>query len=75
MSDSAPCDTESAATVSRFAPSADAIWRHLRTIKASYNPLAVRHAREMLEWSSIHHPDAAVRFTAAGFLKHLGKPA
>lgn len=69
---SLPCDTEQEPSI---VPSANALWYNWRCLKAGYNPLAVRHARLMIEWTAAKHPDAVVRDTARGMMKFIGRYA
>ena len=56
-------------------PSERSLWIHLRTIVAGYNPLAVRHARESMEWVEKNHPDESMRREARLFIEHVRRPA
>jgi len=71
MSDLQPCDTESAATVSRFAPSRTALWLNYRIARYGVTEEAREHGLAMLTWIMTYNPDQLVRETAYGMLKAI----
>ena len=70
-----PCDSELPPATPSLSPSAQSLWWNYRTVKASYNALAVKHSREMIEWFAAHSPSPVLRETAAGMMRFLGRYA